>query len=424
MILSNITVPLLGLVDTAVLGHLEHPRFLGAVAIGGNLFTFVFWAFAFLRMGTTGLVAQAYGKSDWQQLRTTLLQASGLGALIGGLVILTQQTLFPLGLSLMGGSDEVQALALQYCQVRVWGTPATLIQFALIGTCVGLQKPKIALLVLVVTNVLNIALDLLFVVGLDLNVTGVALATVIAEIVGVLLSIVLLLKTLKHHPCVTPLTFKSVINRTQITAFFHVNRDLFIRTCCMIFTFAFFTAQGAQQSDVILAANAVLITFLLLIANALDGFANAAEATIGECIGKKAFTLFHAYTETAGFWCFITALLLTIAFYLGGSWFIGQLTDIEEVAKTAKYYLPWLIAMPLLAFISYLLDGVFIGATKSRQMRDVMLVSLIVFFLPVWYISQPLDNHGLWLALIVFTIARSAMMVLVYRYNNRHEVWY
>ena len=298
MMLANITVPLLGLVDTAVLGHLEHSGYLAGVAIGSNIFTFVFWAFGFLRMGTTGLIAQAYGKQDPSQLLRTLIQSIGLALFIGIVIIANQTWLIPTAITLMDGSQQTQTLATAYCNIRIWGAPATLIQYALIGTYIGLQKPKASLVILISINLLNIIFDLWFVVLLEWNVIGVALATVLAEYIGVFISLSYLYYYFKHHFQVTakkasnPISRLSIwsletfMNRHDLSRFFNVNGDIFIRTCCLLFVFAFFTSQGAKQGDVILAANAVLLTFLLLISNTLDGFANAAEAKIGEFVGK------------------------------------------------------------------------------------------------------------------------------------------
>ncbi|MBV1919799.1 MAG: MATE family efflux transporter, partial [Pseudomonadales bacterium] len=338
MMLANITVPLLGLVDTAVLGHLEHSGYLAGVAIGGNIFTFIFWAFGFLRMGTTGLIAQAYGKQDTAQLLRTLIQSIGLALFIGIIIIANQVWLIPTAITLMDGSQQTQALATAYCDIRIWGAPATLIQYALIGTYIGLQKPKASLAILIVINLLNIIFDLWFVVLLDWNVAGVALATVLAEYIGVFISLTYLYYFLYYHSQSTAVRkpnqkrtlftwpLKALLNRHDLSRLFSVNGDIFIRTCCLLFVFAFFTSQGAKQGDVILAANAVLLTFLLLISNTLDGFANAAEAIVGEFVGKMknenhpSKQQLMQFVRSALQWCVgFTALLMLIFYLLGPS---------------------------------------------------------------------------------------------------------
>ena len=432
MMLANITVPLLGLVDTAVLGHLEHSGYLAGVAIGSNIFTFIFWAFGFLRMGTTGLIAQAYGKQDPSQLLRTLTQSIGLALLIGIAIIANQIWLIPTAITLMDGSQQTQALATTYCNIRIWGAPATLIQYALIGTYIGLQKPKVSLVILISINLLNIIFDLWFVVLLEWNVAGVALATVLAEYIGVFISLGYLYYYFYHHHQSSAGSFKALINRHDLSKFFSVNGDIFIRTCCLLFVFAFFTSQGAKQGDIILAANAVLLTFLLLISNTLDGFANAAEAKIGEFVGKIEQEMFHQegnfpenksttkqqliiFVRSAFQWCVGFTVLLMLIFYLSGSSIISLLTDINDVQETANQYLTWLILMPALSCLSYLYDGVFVGATRTRSMRNIMVICLFGIFLPLWMLTQPYGNHGLWFSFSVFMLSRSVLMSVSYQ---------
>jgi len=417
MMLSNITTPLLGLVDTAVLGHLEHPGYLAAVAIGSNIFTFIFWAFGFLRMGTTGLVAQAYGKQDHSLINRTLIQAIGLGLLIGLVIIGNQFWLIPTAITLMDGSEHAQMLATTYCQIRIWGAPATLIQYALIGAYIGLHKPKTSLVILIFINSLNIIFDLLFVVVFDFNVTGVAFATILAEYCGVAASLVYLSKILKisTNSC-DLMSLKTLLKQSELLRFFRVNSDIFIRTCCLLFVFAFFTAQGAKQGDVILAANAVLLTFLLLISSTLDGFANAVEATVGKITGEKEYsqTLLSEFVGAAIRWSTVTATLLIFIFYYAGSEIISLLTDIQSVRETAEHFLPWLIVMPGLACLSYIYDGVFVGAIETKAMRNIMLICLLLIFMPLWLITKQFDNHGLWFSLSAFMLSRSILMHLAY----------
>lgn len=417
MMLSNITTPLLGLVDTAVLGHLEHPGYLAAVAIGSNIFTFIFWAFGFLRMGTTGLVAQAYGKQDHALINRTLIQAIGLGLLIGLVIIGNQFWLIPTAITLMDGSENTQILATTYCQIRIWGAPATLIQYALIGAYIGLHKPKASLVILIFINSLNIIFDLLFVVVFDFNVVGVAFATILAEYCGVAASLIYLAKTLKVHTnSIDVISLQKLLKQSELLRFFSVNSDIFIRTCCLLFVFAFFTAQGAKQGDVILAANAVLLTFLLLISSTLDGFANAVEATVGQITGKSERNqpLLKEFVNAAIQWSTVTAALLILVFYSAGSQIISLLTDIKSVEETAEHFLPWLIIMPGLACLSYIYDGVFVGAVETKAMRNIMLICLLLVFMPLWLITKHLGNHGLWFSLSAFMLSRSILMHLAY----------
>lgn len=427
LMLSNTAVPLLGLVDTAVLGHLEFAWYMGAAAVGGNIFTFIFWAFGFLRMGTTGLTAQSYGAKDRPRSLGILAQGCLAALLISLLIILTQAWLFPVAIELIGGTKEVRAASLLYCQLRVWGAPATLMQFVLAGWLIGTQQAKILMGILLFVNAMNIILDVLLVVVFDLDIRGVALATVVSEYLGLVLSLFFV----RRYFVSGQMSFNlRQITFTPLRAFFQVNGDIFIRTCLLIFVFAFFTAQGARQGDEMLAANAVLITFLMLIANSLDGFANAAEAKAGEYTGQfrrqgnAVLSDFHGSNLVAGFWSVIFAVALLLVFALFGATLIDALTDLPVVARTAKEYLLWLVWMPLITFLSFLFDGVFIGTTKTKEMRNVMFVCLFVVFFPIWYFSQSWGNHGLWLSLTVFMLARSLLMGQRYISMSYRKAWF
>ena len=370
-------------------------------------------------MGTTGLVAQAYGKQDRSLTNRTLIQAIGLGFLIGLFIIGNQFWLIPTAITLMDGSEQAQMLATTYCQIRIWGAPATLIQYALIGAYIGLHKPKASLVILIIINSLNIIFDLLFVVVFDFNVAGVAFATILAEYCGVAVSLFYLIKALNISPSfITVKSLKNLLDQSELIRFFSVNSDIFIRTCCLLFVFAFFTAQGAKQGDVILAANAVLLTFLLLISSTLDGFANAVEATVGQIIGKrkqeKGKAQLNDFVRAAIQWCAITAGLLIVVFYLLGAEIIFLLTDINNVRETAVHYLPWLIIMPGVACFSYIYDGVFVGAVETKTMRNVMLICLLFIFMPLSVATKNYGNHGLWFSLAAFMFSRSLLMHISY----------
>jgi len=421
LMLTNLTVPLLGLVDTAVLGHLESPEYLGAVAVGANLFTILYWTFGFMRMGTTGLAAQAWGKRDAFAQVALLLRSLLLAVGIGMLLILLHRPLIALGLQLMNASPEVSALAAEYAAIRIWSAPAVLSQYTLVGWLIGTQYARGPMVMLITANGINILLDVFFVTVLGWNSRGVALATVIAEYGAAAIGIAIVLRRM---PAGQRLTRDLVGRLTDYLDILQVNRYIMVRTIALLLALAFFTAQGARQGDVILAANAVLITFLLVISNALDGFANAAEALIGEAIGKGSGRQFRAVFASALRWSVWGALVLTLAFLFGGRWLISLLTGIEEVQVTAWQYLPWLWLLPFAAVWSYLLDGVFIGATRTREMQNTMLFSALVVYLPVWWLTTGWGNHGLWFSLITLMLARAASMGwLCWRYT-RQGVWF
>lgn len=430
LILANITVPLLGLVDAAVLGHLDSPVYLGAVAIGANIFTFLFWGFGFLRMGTTGLMAQAYGSQQGQhtqnahnfsQLQQVFSQALMLSVAIGLLLIIAQTWLFQFALYLIGGSDEVTELAKRYCEIRIYAAPATLAHYVLIGCLIGTQNSRGPLIILISANSINILLDLLFVMGFGWQSDGVAWATLIAEYSSVAIGFAIIKRSqwVSHWQA----TWNDVLNRQHLARLLNVNRHLFIRTITLLFTFAFFTAQGAQQNDLVLAVNAVLLTFLLLISNGLDGFANAAEALVGEAIGQRDIRQFKHIVNVAGFWSLITSIVFSLVFWLFGSTIIELLSNIPEVISAANQYLAWIILLPIIAMPSYLFDGVFIGATRSREMQNTMLASTLLIFIPVWWLSQGWGNHGLWLALTLFLLSRGLSLAYLYLRYSRQRIW-
>lgn len=422
MMLSNITVPLLGLVDTAVIGHLPEPHYLGAVAIGGMIFSILYWAFGFLRMGTTGMVAQAHGREDGDRLRTLLGQSLVLGAFIGLLILLLRTPLTTLALQLMAPEPDVLTEATRYTEIRAFGAPAVLCNFALLGWFVGMQNTRIALILLTSTNLLNMLLDLLFVFGLEMKADGVALATVLAEYFSLLLGLWfcrrLLLKTAGQW------LWPQLRRLRDYKALIQVNRYLFVRTVTLLLTFAFFTAQGAQQGTAILSANAVLLNFLLLISNALDGFAHATEALIGQTVGQRNLDRFKRTLGCTAFWSLISAIMLTLAFWLGGREIILLLTGIEEVREAASCYLPWVIALPLIGCWSFLLDGLFIGTTRVKIMQDTMLFSVLCVFVPIWWVTQPLGNHGLWLAFISLFAARGISGSWMFWRLHRRNAWF
>ncbi|MDX5977286.1 MATE family efflux transporter [Vreelandella alkaliphila] len=418
IILSNITVPLLGLVDTAVVGHLPDSRYLAAVTLGATLFSFLYWGFGFLRMGTTGLVAQAIGREAHSDVRNLLGQSLIMAAVIGALLIIFGSPLISLGLWLLDGSEAATPLAREYAEIRLWSAPAVLANYAVLGWFLGQQNARVTLMILVLTNSVNIVLDLWFVVGLGMTSGGVALASVIADYSALTFGGYLVVRQLGHlEGCFQR---QRLLVVSAYSALFNVNANLFVRTLGLLFAMAFFTAQGARQGDTVLAANAVLLQFIMLTSYALDGFAHAAESLVGRAFGRRDWREFAATVRATAQFSFWTATVATFAFALGGNYLVALLTGLAEVRATAASYLPWMVVMPLIAVWSYLLDGVFIGTTAVREMRNSIFIGLAVY-LPTWWLSQGLGNHGLWLAFTLFMFTRSAVLIAYYyRYRQRH----
>jgi len=413
MILSNISVPLLGMVDTGVTGHLDDAVYLGAVAIGATIFGFLYSGVNFLRMGTTGIAAQCFGAGDYDGLRIALGQALIVALAIAAVLLVLQVPLSSMALSLLVPEQQVSALAAEYFSIRIWSAPATLANYALIGWFIGLQNARIPLAIVLAINVTNIVLDLVFVLVLGMTVDGVAAASVIAEFTGVTVGLLFVMRELKRHPGAWVIA--RLTSMRAYAAFFSINAHLFVRTIALMFTFAFITAQGARLGGLVLAANAVLMNLQNLMAYALDGFAHAAEALVGNAVGSGRRDAVVQSVSLSLRWSLYVSLFFVFLYMAGGPLVIYLLTDLPDVRETALQYLPWLIVSPVVSVWSFLYDGVFVGATRAREMRDIMVVSALVVFLPAWYVLQPLGNHGLWLAFTLFMASRGIGMHWYYK---------
>ena len=412
MILSNVSVPLLGMVDTGVTGHLDSPVYLGAVAIGAMIFSFLYTGVNFLRMGTTGITAQSFGADDNDGLRVSLGQALIVALLIAFTLIALQRPLGRVAMQLLGPDAQTQVYALEYFSIRVWSAPGTLANYALIGWFIGLQNARVPLLIFLTINITNIVLDLLFVLVFGMKVDGVALASVFAEYSGLLVGGGFAISALRKRSGHWPVS--RLINISAYTAFFAVNANLFIRTMALVFTLGFVTAQGARLGGLVLAANAVLMNFQHLTSFGLDGVAHAAEALVGKSIGQERRDALEESVRLTLKWSLIFAIGFTIVYFVAGRFIINVLTDLPEVRETAIRYLPWMIASPLVSVWCFLYDGVYVGATRAREMRNFMLISTFLVFLPAWYFLQPLGNDGLWFAFLIFMATRGIVMHIGY----------
>ena len=410
IMVSNITVALLGIVDTAVVGHLDEPFYLGGVTLAMVLINFLYWGLSFLRMGTTGTVAQQFGGKQYNQIRSSLAHAMLLALLLGIAVIVLQGLISGVGFSILHGSDNVKFYANRYFDIAIWSVPAMLVNLVLTGWLLGMQKAKPTLILSVFINVLNIILDILFVVVFKMDVVGVALATVIAQYSGIFLGIILCRSTLKKYR--GDWIKQEILDWEKIREMISVNHNLFLRTLSLIFVFGFFTHQGAGQSDDILAANAILKNFYLVMALALDGFAIAAEALAGEAIGKKNHLQFWLSVKLSMIWSFLFSILFCIVYFFLGNSIIALMTSIETVQSTAGNYLIWIIITPIISVWCFVWDGVFVGARKAVEMRNSMILSTVFVFIPVWYFTQQFGNHGLWFAFIFFLMARTISMTI------------
>ncbi len=413
MILSNVSVPLLGMVDTGVVGHLESPVYLGAVAIGGTIFSFLYTGVNFLRMGTTGIAAQRYGAADSDGIRVSLGQALIVAQLIALAVIVLQWPVGQLAMRLLGADGALEENALEYFAIRIWSAPGTLANFVMIGWFLGLQNARVPLVIFLTINLTNIALDLLFVLVLGMKVDGVALASVLAEYAGLAVALSFAARELRRHAGHWPAG--KFVKFGEYAAFFSINANLFIRTMALIFTIAFVTAQGTRMGGLILAANAILMQLQNLTAFGLDGLAHAAEALVGKAVGQRRRDALERAVTLCLKWSLIFAAAFSAVYLLLGPRLIYTLTDLPDVRETTLRYLPWMIVSPLVSVWSFLYDGVYVGATRAREMRNIMVFSAFAVFIPAWFVLQPLGNDGLWLAFLLFLASRGIGMHIGYR---------
>lgn len=421
MVLSNITVPLLGLVDAAVIGHLEHAWYLGGVALGSTMISVTFWLLGFLRMSTTGLTAQSYGADDKHKLALVLIQGLLMALAFALLFLLLHTQLSEWVFAFSDASREVKHYGQQYFAIRAWSAPAALANFVLLGWLLGTQNARAPMWMVIITNATNIALDVLFVIGLGWKVEGAALASVLADYSGMLFGLWCVWRTWHTRQLPSP---RGLVGQSMqgIGRFVRLNRDIFLRSLCLQATFSFMTFQGASFGDEVVAANAVLMSFLMMISYGMDGFAYAMEALVGKAVGARDRGELNESLVGTSFWSLIICLLLTLLFGLAGSQMIGLITDIASVHQQALIYLPWLVAMPLVAMWCFLLDGVFIGATKGREMRNSMFVATCVFFV-VFYVWSGWGNHALWFAMLSFMAVRGITLALLLGQQWRRDVF-
>ena len=407
MVFSNVTTPLLGLVDTWVIGHLGQAWFLGGVSVGATLINLLFWLLGFLRMSTTGLTAQAQGAASAEGQLDTLARALGLAVGLGLALLLLVLPFLPAIIGLSGGSPEVQVYAGDYVSVRIWSAPAALCNLVIMGWLLGMQDARSPMLLLILSNLVNMVLDAWFVLGLGWQVRGVAAASLLADYSALGVGLWLVSRRLRHLPAeVWQSAWPRWWQWPAVRRLLGLNRDIFIRSLCLQLCFTFMTLQGARLGDVAVAANAVLLNFLMLISYGLDGFAYAVEAMVGRAIGRRDRQgLREAIVLNLG-WALLIAIAFALGFALGGRLLIAHITDIPAVIAEANRQLPWLIAMPLLAVWCFLLDGVFIGATRAREMRNSMLVAVFAGFFPIWWLCQEWGVAALWAAMAALMTGR------------------
>lgn len=423
IIVSNLSVPLVGLVDTAVVGQLPDPKYMGAVAIGATIFSSVFWVFGFLRMGTTGFVSQAAGAGDQQEVSYSVLRPMLIAVILGLLLILLQQPIGWLAMRLMSAGDSVTAVVESYYAIRIFSAPATLVNYCILGCLIGMQRMRLALVLQLILNGANLFLDILFVLYLGWDSDGVALASVLSEYLAALVGLWWLRELLFPKWLRQSVSWGVLLNKERLRALFEVNGNLFLRTLLLTSAFFFFTAQSAQFGVVVLAANALLINLLQMLAYGLDGFAHAAEALAGGAYGAKRRTAFQQAVISSTLWAAVMALLICLIYAIAGPSIINLMTVNTEVIAIANQYLPWMIAAPIISVWSYQLDGIFIGATKTKAMRNTVALSLLIYVVLALVLIPRWGNQGLWFSLMAFMALRGVTLGMAYPKLVKQHEW-
>jgi MATE family multidrug resistance protein len=412
LILSNLTQPLLSTVDTVLSGHLPGAAALGGVAVGGIFFNAIYWSFGFLRMGTTGLVAQAHGARDHDQLRLHFLRALLSSLVIGAMILAVQGPVIRVTVHMLGASEAVAANARLYCHIRIWSAPAALANYVILGYLLGRQRARSALALQAAVNVVNVALALWLVMRFHWGVAGIATATMAADWTGCLLGLILTRDATAHSDLSLKQRthWRELAHGPSLRHLFALNRDIFLRTLGLVAAYAWFTRAGAREGDAVLAANAVLMNLHFIASYGLDGFANATEALVGESVGARMLDNYRAVLKASSVSAFVVAAMASLVYLIGGTRLVGLFTNQEEVRLLAVHFLPWAVALPVISVWGFQLDGVFIGATRARELRDSMLISFAVFLALAIALEYLFGNNGLWCAFLCFMAMRGLML--------------
>ena len=412
-IVSNITVPLLGLIDVTIVGHLGSASYIGAIAVGGMLFNIIYWIFGFLRMGTSGMTSQAFGANNPQETHALLIRSLSIGGCIASLLILLQYPIEQIALLFINPSEEIAKLASYYFRICIWGAPAVLGLYSFSGWFIGMQNSRYPMYIAIAQNLVNITTSLILVYGYGLKIEGVALGTLIAQYAGLGMAFLLW----RNHYANSSYTGNrhTLFNRASMYRFFQVNRDIFLRTLCLVAVTLYFTSAGATQGEIILAVNTLLMQLFTLFSYFMDGFAYAGEALAGKYIGAEKPQELHQMIRRLFHWGLGIAIIFTILYGMGGEGFLRLLTNEQEVISASEAYRYWVILIPMAGFTAFLLDGIFIGATATHLMLRGMLVASVGFFLTYFSLKATIGNHALWLAFIVYLSLRGIVQRILGR---------
>lgn len=415
-IISNITIPLLGLVDMILMGHLSSPVYIGAIALGGTIFSVLYSFFSFLRAGTTGFTAQSYGANDFSEVSYSLYRSMTIAVLAFLLILGVQNPIARLSFNILDGSTEVKNLAITYFYVRIWAAPANMLLYCFNGWFIGMQNTKIPMAIAIIINVLNIAFSVFFVVVMKQDVVGVALGTVIAQYFGLATAFIFLFTKYKKY--LIKINIHILLNINKIKRFFKVNTDLMIRSILLVVTIAFFTNQSAKLGDNILSINMILLQFFYIFSYFTDGFAYAGEALVGKFIGANDSESLHSVVRHLFKWGLLISVPFAVLYALFPTPFVKMISDNPIIIEQIQPYYIYMAVIPIITFAAFLWDGIYIGATASKAIRNTMIISSILVFLPLWHFLIPaFGNHGLWIAFLGFMLARGISMTFFAKKN-------
>lgn len=408
LIISGLSTPLLGAVDTAVVGQLPDPAYIGGVAIGTLIFNYLYWLLGFLRYSTSGFTAQAQGANNQTEVLMSLLRPMGLAFIFGALFIILQIPIKHIAIIFLEPSDAVEIQALQYFDIRIWGAPFTLLNYVILGWLIGMSKVRVSLFLQLFMNLVNILLDLVFVKVFLMGTAGVAAASLIAEFSALMIGLLILAKNTQIRGI--RWNWSHFLHKASITKMLKMNGDLFMRTLFLLTVFGLFTAKGTSMGELVLAANAILMQIQFIMSYILGGFANASSILVGRAIGERNKRLYNHTIKLTAIWSGTVSLLLALVILVAGDGIITLFTTILEVQQVSSAYLWWLIIFPLVGFWGLQLNGIFTGAIAAKQIRNSMILSFSIFLLAAWLFVPLWENHGLWLAFILFTSARSIFL--------------
>lgn len=406
-IISNITVPLLGMVDMALVGHLGNDSLIGAMAIGVAIFNFIYWNFAFLRMGTSGLVAQAFGARNFREVGAVFVRSVSVALLVAVLLLLFRHGIGKLAFRMMEGSTETMQAAAEYFYIRLWAAPATLSLFAFQGWFIGMQNSRFPMYISIMINVVNVIFGVWFVYGLHWGIAGVAWSTVVAQYSGLLTAFLLWL--IYYRRFIRQVSLRESFDLRPMVRFFRVNRDIFLRTACIVIVYTFFTSASSGMGDTILAINSLLMQLFTLFSYMMDGFAFAAESLIGRYVGARNAVMVQRSLRGLLAWSGGVALLYVVIYALFWEPLLGLFTSSPAILTGAADYILWVIAVPLIGFAPFLVDGALIGATATRVMRNSVFLSTVAFFVVYFALRGVVGNNALWLAFMVFLVLRGLL---------------